>query len=890
MDANQDASPGAADGPAPGELLAYASTTDNLLFGCDAEARLIWWNPALERLSGQSPARLRALPLTRLVVADHQARVEALLGQALASGYAKMELDLVDAEGNPVPYRAEVRAVGDDRQVTVAQDISECRRVLQALRRSEARFRSAAEAALDAIVMIDARGRVTLWNPTAERMFGYRREEMLGRDLHRTLAPTRHQEASREGFEEFRTTGEGPVVGRIVQIEARHKDGHEVPVELSLTAVSQDGEWHALGILRDISERVRQERALERANRALRTLSGVNTAIVHAGDEYALLERVCRVIVQSGGYALAWVGFPQNDADRTIRIAAHAGDDQGYLDQLHVSWGDNEFARGPAGRALREAKPDMIRYVDSSDDFSPWQAAASERGYRSVIGLPLQIPGHPLIGVLLIYANEDDAFDEDEIGLLREAASDLAYGIRERRLREEHRKASRQLGYLNLHDPVTDLANRPYFLRALDFAASQAERHGRTSAVIMLDVNGFRLVNDSLGHTAGDAVLREIGRRLTGHLRGSDTVARIGSDGFAVLVTLGEYGPLSRDSARADAEEVVHKLLGCFDEPFRVGGDDTYLTAGFGISLLPLDESTPPAVLAQADRAMHQVKRSGGSAYQFWRPELELDRQGALSLGARLHRASREGGFALYYQPIVKLDTGEMVGAEALIRWPQDDGAMIPPGHFIPLAEELGLIKPIGQWVLESACERLIEWQAYAPGLRMCVNLSPVQVADRAATRRLLETIDGLGLPSGALEFEITEGLLIGNLDDLAPLLRELRERRIGLALDDFGTGYSSLTRLKQLPLDTLKIDKSLVDDMGDNQDEATMIRAVVDMARGLAMRSLAEGIETRAQWAFLQEAGCGYGQGYHFSRPLPADEFEALLKAEHKPWRASGE
>ncbi|MGM0517273.1 MAG: sensor domain-containing protein [Pseudomonadota bacterium] len=889
MDANQDEPSGTNDGPVPEELGAYACSTDNLVFGCDAGSRLIWWNPALERLSGQSSDRLRDRPLTRLVLPDQQARAETLIEQALASGHAQEELDLVDAEGGAVPYHVEIRAVGGGRLVMVAHDISECRQMLRALRRSEARFRSAAEAALDAIVMIDARGRVTLWNPTAERMFGYRREEMLGRDLHRTLAPARHQAAYREGFEGFRETGEGPVVGRIVQLEACHKDGHEVPVELSLTAVCQDGEWHALGILRDISERVRQERALERANRALRTLSGVNTAIVHAGDEFALLERVCRVIVQSGGYELAWVGFPQNDTERTIRIAAHAGDDHGYLDQLQVSWGDNEYGRGPAGRALREAKPDVIRYVESSADFSPWQAAASERGYRSVCGLPLQIPAHPPIGVLLIYSSEGDAFDEEEIDLLREAASDLAYGIRERRLREEHRKASQQLGYLNLHDPVTDLANRSYFLRALDFAATQAEQHGRTSAVIMLDVNGFRLVNDSLGHTAGDAVLREIGHRLTRQLRGSDTVARIGSDGFAVLVTLGEYGPLPRDAARDDAEEVVRKLLGCFDEPFRVGGDDTYLTAGFGISLLPLDESTPPAVLAQADRAMHQVKRSGGSAYQFWRPELEIDRQGALSLGARLHRASREGGFVLYYQPIVKLDTGEVVGAEALIRWPQTDGAMISPAHFIPLAEELGLIKPIGQWVLESACEQLLEWQAHAPDFRMCVNLSPIQVVDRNATRRLLKTIDALDLPSGALEFEITEGLLIGNLDDLAPLLRELQERRIGLALDDFGTGYSSLTRLKQLPLDTLKIDKSLVDEMGENQDEATMIRAVVDMARGLAMRSLAEGIETRTQWEFLQRAGCGYGQGYHFSRPLPAEEFEALLRADRLPWHTSG-
>ena len=890
MDANEDASPGINDGPVPEELFAYARRTGNLVFGCDAEALLIWWNPALERLSGQSPARLRDRPFAQLVVPDQQPRVDTLVERALASGHAEEELDLVDAEGGAVPHRLEVRAVGDSRLVAVAHDISECREMLQALRRSEARFRSAAEAALDAIVMIDAHGRVTLWNPTAEQMFGYRREEMLGRDLHRTLAPVRHQAAYREGFEGFRETGEGPVVGRIVQLQARHKDGHEVPVELSLTAVSQDGEWHALGILRDISERVQQERALERANRALRTLSGVNMAIVHAGDEFALLERVCRVIVQSGGYELAWVGFPQNDADRTIRIAAHAGDDHGYLDQLHVSWGDNEFARGPAGRVLREARPDVIRHVEASDDFSPWQTAASERGYRSVIGLPLQIPGHPPTGALLIYSSEEDAFDEEEIGLLREAATDLAYGIRERRLREEHRKASQQLGYLNLHDPVTDLANRPYFLRALDFAATQAERHGRTSAVIMLDVNGFRLVNDSLGHTAGDAVLREIGRRLTRQLRGSDTVARIGSDGFAVLVTLGEYGPLPRDAARDDVEEVVHKLLGCFEEPFRVAGEDTLLTASFGISLLPLDERTPPAVLAQADRAMHQVKGSGGSAYQFWQPELELDRQGTLSLGARLHRASREGGFALHYQPIVRLDTGQLVGAEALIRWPQADGAMISPAHFIPLAEELGLIKPIGQWVLETACERLLEWQDSVPGFRMCVNLSPIQVADRTATRRLLETIDGLELPAGALEFEITEGLLIGNLDDLAPLLRDLQERRIGLALDDFGTGYSSLTRLKQLPLDTLKIDKSLVDDMGENQDEATMIRAVVDMARGLAMRSLAEGIETRAQWAFLHRAGCGYGQGYHFSRPLPADEFEALLKADRPPWSLPAE
>ncbi len=874
------------------DLPVLVDTTPDLLFGTDNDGRLTWWNPAVERALGLPASKLRQASVLDFVVPDQRERIETAIARVFREGRAGAETRLVTTDGE-VHYqfrciRLDARDGSPRGFVGIGRDITPLKQAIDALERSESRFACMADAALDAVIMIDARGRVSFWNQTAERMFGYRRDEILGRDLHETLAPERYREAYRQGFAKFNETGEGPVIGRIIELEARHRDGHEFPVELSLTRLFQDGEWHALGILRDVSERRRQQQALARANQALRTLSGVNQALVHARDEASLLERVCETIVRSSGYALAWVGFPREDADKTIEVVAHAGDDRGYLDQLRVSWGDNRYARGPAGQAILRAEPSVIRHVDDSPDFSPWQNAALNRGYRSVIGLPLQVPGRSPTGVLTIYSTEIDAFDEEEIELLLQAARDLAYGLQERQIRRDHEKAARQVGYLSLYDPITGLPNRRQFLQSLESAAANAQQRGLTSVVVLLDVDGFRLVNDTLDHRAGDAVLHEISQRLTDRLRDTDVVARLASDEFAILFTLGKHDSSQRAIARRDAMVVIEKVIDCFAEPFRPGHQDTYLTVSIGTAMLPLDADTSQAVLARADEAMHRAKRPGGNTYDFYAPEQENDYSGRLSLGARLHEAVKREAFTLYFQPIVLLDNGRIQGAEALIRWPQADGSLVSPGQFIPVAEELGLIKPIGQWVLDTACNHLGRWLGIRPDLRLCINLSPVQVGDGTAIRALLERIDTSGLPGQALEFEITEGMLIHNLADLAPLIHALQQRGIGLSLDDFGTGYSSMIRLKELPLNTLKIDKSLIGGIPDDPGEMAIVRAVTGMTRGLGMRSLAEGVETAGQWRFLQESGCELGQGFLFSCPVPAERFEALLR-EDRRWSTSG-
>ena len=869
------------------ELDALARFTSDPLFGSGADLRLRWWNPALERALGRPPGELARARLDDFVARTDRAALQATLEETRRRGEGSGTLQLLTATGTR-PHRLQALrpdTQAPDRIVGCLRDVSGIEESEAERRRIRARLQSMADSAIDGVIMLDAEGRVIFWNRAAEALFGYSAEEILGEDLHLALAPERYHADYLEGFRRFRETGEGNAVGRRLRLRARHRDGHEMPIELSLGALREDGEWHALGFVRDISETVAREQALERANQALRTLSRVNATLVRATDERSLLEGICRAIVETADYALAWVGFARDDPERSIDIVSRAGDDRGYVDQLRVRWGGDALGLGPAGQAIRTGQASITRHTARCQAFAPWREAAQERGYQSVIGLPLTGPGHETpMGVLCIYSREPDTFDTHEVKVLTEAAEDLAFGLRELRLHAQHQRTTRQLAFLAQHDAVTGLPNRREFLHVLELAAEQAREHAIAAALLILNLRHFRLINDTAGHGNGDAVLAAVARRLRQRLRDNDTVARLGGDEFAVLVTLGEMPPSGSRRSRKAAERVATKVADCFERPFPVAGEDTYIAASIGITLVPTEAGSPQELLAQADAAMHRAKQPSGTPFVFYSPELARHESGRrLSMEGRLHDAVKRRDFTLHYQPVVELESGRLSGAEALIRWPQKDGSLVSPGEFIPLAEELGMIVPIGQWVVETACEQVRQWRERAPDFRLAVNLSPVQLLDRAAMGRLLRTLDEADLPPGALEFELTEGALVGDPGMLMRVLRELHERGMSLAIDDFGTGYSSMSRIKEMPLETLKIDKSFVDGLPDNCDDVSIARAIVGMGDALQLRCLAEGIETGAQWAFMREHGCHFGQGYHFSRPIPGGDFEATLLGGHR-------
>lgn len=425
---------------------------DVMLFSFDyGSGRMLQVSPACEKICGASQKAFIDNPnlWIELIHGDDRLRVEARIRHLLAGKPVEVEYRIQRPDGEIGWVRGKVNptidASGDlVRADGFLTDISERKMAEEALHESAEQFRSLAASAQDAIVIVDNDGNICYWNDAAERIFGYTSREALGRTTPALLIPEQYHEEYIKGFALFRETGQAPVISNTIEVPARKKDGTEFPVELSTSAVKMKGKWNAIGILRDITERKRAEEELRRVNRALKTLSSCNQVLVKAPSETELLIEVCRIIVEEGGYRFTWVGYAGHDERKTVRPAAQAGYEEGYLKTVDVTWDDSERGRGPMGTAIRTGKPSLFKTALTDRDFAPWQGEALKRGYASVIGLPL-IANSELFGALGIYASETDAFDEEEVKLLMELADDLAYGIVALRAREEWKKTEEEL-------------------------------------------------------------------------------------------------------------------------------------------------------------------------------------------------------------------------------------------------------------------------------------------------------------------------------------------------------------------------------------------------------------------------------------------------------------
>jgi diguanylate cyclase (GGDEF)-like protein len=442
----------------------------------------------------------------------------------------------------------------------------------------------------------------------------------------------------------------------------------------------------------------------------------------------------------------------------------------------------------------------------------------------------------------------------------------------------EGRRAQERLAYVAHHDEVTGLPNRAMLMQHLEVALARAARTGDAVAVVCVDIDDFRLVNDSIGHASGDALLRETAARLRRVTRPADVVARFAADEFLILLADIEpaSGTAGDDAHQRDSAQVSQAIAGqvrlALQAPFLVDGKEISIGASTGVAIASPDGADPEAFLRAARDDMMQSR----DADRGRGPVAERPAKLELSFVTRLRRAVERDELVLHYQPVMDLDAGRMVGVEALVRWDDPEHGLIQPGDFIPVAERIGMIGSISQWVVHSACRQAHEWRK--AGLDLCVgiNLPPI-LWQPSMLRRLTRTIQTFGIAAGQLMIEITESAAMTDPDRTTRILRELHERGFGLAIDDFGTGYSSLSRLKQMPVTTIKIDRSFIRDLPDDGHSATMVAAIIGLARTLGLVPLAEGIETEDQLRFLTERGCPLGQGYHFSRPVPASEIAAL-------------
>jgi len=621
--------------------------------------------------------------------------------------------------------------------------------------------------------------------------------------------------------------------------------------------------------------------ALRRVTRALRTLSAGNRALVRAGEEQALLERMCQVIVDVGGYPLAWVGYAEQDEARTVRAVAQAGY-EGGLDALRrvlgrVSWSNDERGRGPGATAIRTGEPCVIRNVLADPRLAAWHEESRRLGHAAAAGFPLRVH-EQVIGCLVLYARDPDAFDSEEMRLLEEAAEDLAFGIAGLRTRSAHAEAHRTIERLAYYDVLTGLPNHAQFEERVNAALAQAGPPAL--AMLLLGINRFREINDALGFNEGDALLRALGARVRAAVGNEGLVARVRGDEFGVLLPRADAGA---------AERVAQRILSALDAPFVLGGVAVDVSLAVGIALCPEHGTDAQSLLRRADVAMQYAKRSG-DAWAFYTAGRDGDGARRLVMARELRGAIEHDQLALYYQPKVFLPAGEVCGLEALVRWRHPERGLVPPAEFIALAEHTGLIKPLADWAVAAALRQSRAWREAGLRLPIAVNLSVRNLQDPDLVPRVARLLRDHGAGGDWLEFEITESAIMDDPERALQTLRALHELGIALHIDDFGTGYSSLGYLQRLSVDAVKIDKSFVQGMLEDADSAVIVRSTITLAHDLGILAVAEGVENEAVLERLLAKGCDIAQGYHIAKPMPAEECREWLAscrwrlAEHRP------
>jgi len=605
-------------------------------------------------------------------------------------------------------------------------------------------------------------------------------------------------------------------------------------------------------------------RELRRVNRALRVLGECNQALVRSAAEPALLADVCRILVEHGGYRMAWVGYAETEPEKVVRPMAKAGDDDGYLEGAHIGWGDDERGHGPSGEAIRTGVAQVNRDFRSNPSMAPWRVEALRRGFESSVAIPFGGDGAPR-GVLCVYAAEPDAFDVAELRLLEELAQDVAYGIATLRSREAHRRAEDMVARLAYFDTLTGLANRTQLLERIARAIGEARRTGGRLAMLTLNVNRFDDIQVGLGMREGDEVLRQLAARLAAALGEGEFLARIGGDVFGVLVEGGDA-----ERARATAGR-LHAALA---EPFRAAGILLDVQARIGAALHPDHGADGEVLLLRSNIACREARHSslGLSIYSGSTDEENPRR---LALVGELRRAIAGDELLLHYQPKVALRTGRVVGVEALVRWRHPVHGLVAPAEFIPAAERTGLIKPLTARVLDTALGQSRRWAELGIESRVAINISPSSLRDPEFPARVAEALRERGSGPGRLTFELTESTLVEDPARSLEALTRLRELGIAICIDDFGTGYSSLSYIATLPIQGLKIDRSFVAGMLANASVRSVVEATISLARALQIRVVAEGVETAEQRHALERLGCDEIQGYLVGYPMAAEDLE---------------
>jgi diguanylate cyclase (GGDEF)-like protein len=621
-----------------------------------------------------------------------------------------------------------------------------------------------------------------------------------------------------------------------------------------------------------VEEKQKTEEQKERLTRMFAALSATNEAIMRAKSRPQLFEMVCEAAANGGKFTSTTISLANRDSD-FLDIAAVAGPTAETTRNVKVSISAaRPEGRGLSGAAFRSRQACISNDYLADAQASAFHAIIRSDGAKSGAAFPLLIHGQA-IGVMLFLSAEKDTFTPEFVELLQRLADNVSFALENFDRADEKTKADARIEYLASHDGLTALPNREMFNGLLHHAIEAACRQQRRFAVLFIDLDRFKVINDSLGHDAGDILLVEVANRLRQTLRSSDVVARLGGDEFVVI--------LEETAESHDVERIASNLLSVLSQPLQLSGHECHTTASIGIAMYPADGSDVQTLTKNADMAMYLAKEDGKNGFRFFTKEVKIQSIERLTLESALRRALERDQFTLHYQPKVDMATGQITGVEALLRWTHPDLGVLPPAQFIPLAEETGLIVPIGRWVLKEACAQNMAWQR--GGLRplsMAVNLSPRQFVDEHLLQDIDEALATSGMAAVLLQLEVTESMVMRNVSRAVKVLDAIQRRGIRLAIDDFGTGYSSMSLMKQFPIDTIKIDRSFVRDLPDDSEDRAIAQAIISMGKALGLTVVAEGVETAEQEIFLRDHACDEMQGFLFSKPLPPLQVAELLRS----------
>ena len=698
-----------------------------------------------------------------------------------------------------------------------------------------------------AIVVLDQAHKITLCNPAFERLFLYSRSDVIGADLDNLIAPPEGAALS-----DMREITRRVIAGESIQTCAvrYRKDRTAVDVEIEGVPLIVGGRLMGVyAIYQDVTER----RQAEKIQAATYRIAEAALSI----DDFEEFLRSVHAIISNLMPARNLYIALYDEEEKLLRFP--------YLvDEYDHAPSPKQLGRGLTEYVLRTGMPllaspevfERLRQENEVDLIGPPSV--------DWLGVPLKA-GDRTIGVLVVQSyTEGVRFRPEHQDILTFVSAQIAMAIARKR-------AGQQIQHLAYHDVLTGLPNRRLLNDRLSVAIPQAVRKGHGLGILFLDLDRFKAVNDSLGHRIGDRLLQRVAARIVQSVREADTAARVGGDEFIILLTEIEQPE--------HVARVAEKLLEALREPFDVDGRELFLSASIGISLLPSDGRDGETLIKNADAAMYRAKEQGRDNYQMFARQMNVLAAQRFSTENDLRRALEHGQLAVYYQPILEVATKRIIGAEALLRWRHPERGLIEPSEFIPIAEETGLIVPIGNWVLEQSCKLASRWRQTAhPSLLLAVNLSARQLQQQGFVGQVADILQKTGQDPSLLEFEITESVAMSDAESGLAMLAELKGLGLRLTIDDFGTGYSSLSLLKRLPVTTLKIDRSFVQDITSNTSDAAIAEAVIIIARGLELRVVAEGVETTEQARILQQYGCREMQGFLFSPPLPAEEFERLL------------